>query len=72
MQTYIVTMSGCATCFVSRKIEVLANSWEDAVADVENRGYQSFEYSEEIELDDDYTEIIKRGINEKVTIISCI
>ncbi len=53
---FIVTQEGSCTTYITREIEVEANCAEEARDLVDMKGYGEFKYTEEFEIDDDYSE----------------
>jgi len=61
MPKYTITTFGPATCFVGRTYEIEAESEEQA----QDLIYQQDPISEEIDFDDDYSEIVEvKELNE--------
>jgi len=54
---FIVTEYGSCTTFVTREIEVEAETKEEAKQMVQEQGKEAFKYTEEFSIDDDYSEI---------------
>ncbi len=55
--TYNIEMVGSCTTFITRNVQVEAETEEDAIDLLNGKGYESFKYSEHFEIDDDYSEI---------------
>ena len=53
---YEIEQYGSCTTILRRFIKVEANSKEEAITLLNEKGYYDFEYTENFEIDDDYSE----------------